>query len=423
MNQRSLINEDEKSRILNLHNLYKENFIGTSLKSLLTEEEQIILGKGGDPWDYKKSNGEFFARKKGTDNWILSKGSARDTIMNTIFKEIPNKEDLPKKETTYKLYFKNSAQGNEFREWVNKWYKSIAKEYDLDISGPYNNPTINKVSNLVVKTSDGNNKKLGDIFFSKNDPVKYLSNEPGKTLPSLINTGFKINKSAFYPNEGYYVDKCTQEGCAQYTYDMIGSKFGDAWQAYQSFDAYANVSPEKIKTMETLFNNINKKGSPDLNVETSNDSLAKKLLVSLVPNQNKFKGLGLGTVVGLYYPESKNYDLAFFQSAIGRFRDDKGKWYPLRPSYFCSDPNKCDETRWKEGDIGSSKTFKAGKTLSSGKSFMPNTHLGFIGYIDEDGERYVVHNVHKTVYAYPISKMIPGETLSIVWAGDPNQIK
>jgi len=37
MNQRSLINEDEKYRILNLHSSYKENFIGTSLKN------QIIL--------------------------------------------------------------------------------------------------------------------------------------------------------------------------------------------------------------------------------------------------------------------------------------------------------------------------------------------------------------------------------------------
>ena len=64
MNSKYLINEDEKSRILNLHNLHKENFIGTSLKNLLTEEEQIVLGKGGDPWDYKKSNGEFFAKKK-----------------------------------------------------------------------------------------------------------------------------------------------------------------------------------------------------------------------------------------------------------------------------------------------------------------------------------------------------------------------
>jgi hypothetical protein len=203
MNQRSLINEDEKSRILNLHNLYKENFIGTSLKSLLTEEDQIILGKGNDDWDYKKSGDNYYARKKGTDNWILAKGEAKNSIMTSVFKI------TPKEEYKYESFFKNTNEGNEFRKWVNKWYNSIAKQYDLDLTGPYNNTTINKVSNLVVTTKNGNKVKLGKLFFSKND-TSDLSSEPGKTLPSLVKTGFKINRDRWEPDLGYFIDKCTR---------------------------------------------------------------------------------------------------------------------------------------------------------------------------------------------------------------------
>lgn len=329
----------------------------------------------------------------------------------------------------YHSFFYNKAQGNKFREWVNKYYPKIAKKYDLDLKGPHDNYTIRKVAAQKV---DINTKKiqnrilnptgsvnLGTLFFQQNADAYNISSEKGQTLPSLVKTGFKINKESWSPAEGYYVDKCTQEGCAQYTYDMIGDKFGDAWQAYKSFNKYSSVSPDTVSKMENIFNSINKKGFPQLNAETGEDDVSKKLLISLVPSQKQFKNLKLGDVVGLYYPDSSNYDLAFFQSAIGKSRDQDGNWVGLTSPYFCTDPSKCDETKWTLQDIKSDKSFKAGPSLKSGKSFMPNTHLGFIGYIDENGEPYVVHNVHKKVYAFPVSKMIPGVTLSIVWSGSP----
>lgn len=395
-------------------------------------EEKIVLGKGGDVWDYKKDGNNYFARKKNNPNgpWIKVKGSPAVSIAKKIFGvEIsPSVEDNSEKKL-YQSFFKNSQQGNKFRGWVNKWYPNIAKKYDLDLKGPYDNNTIKKVASEVVNVKKTMQNRilnptgkanLGTLFFQQNVDAYSLSSEKGKTLPSLVKTGFKINKQRWSPEEGYYVDKCTQEGCAQYTYDMIGDKFGDAWQAYQSFDSYASVSPSTVNKMEKIFNSINKRGFPQLNAETDEDNVAKNLLISLVPDQNEFKNLKLGDVVGLYYPDSSNYDLAFFQSAIGKSRDQNGNWIGLRPPYFCSDPTKCSETKWTTKDIKSDKTFKANPSLANGKSFMPNTHLGFIGYIDENGEPYVIHNVHKTVYAYPVSKMKPGKTLSIVWAGSPN---
>ena len=411
MKNRSIINEEEKLRILNLHEHYKTNVVSTSL---IIEAENIIPGGPNDDWDYKESGNKYYARKKGTANWILATGSAERAIKKDIFKRQVEKIDPSKSP------FKSQTQGNEFRKFVNKYYKYIAKKHSLDIVGPFNNSNIINASEEIIPTKKYGKIKLGDLFFKQNKYVKQKGDEPGVTLPSLIETGFKVNRFNWKPDHGYYVDKCTQEGCAQYTYDMIGKKFGDAWQAYRSFDITKKISSNQLITMQKLFNSINKAGSPELNVETNNDATAKAFLQSLVPtDQSQFKNLTLGTVVGLYYPQSKNYDLAFFQSAIGKQRMEDGSWYPLRSPYFCSNKEKCTDTLWKPNQ--ENKTFYPGSTLRSGNSFIPTTHIGFIGYIDESGTPYVVHNVHKTVYAYPVSKMSKN-TLSIIWAGDPNTI-
>jgi len=397
--------------------------------------EQVIKGKGSDVWDYKKEGNNYYVRKKENFDgpWVKVTGSVKVSVAKRIFgDEVSSKDKDISKKDVYHSFFKNKNQGNMFRKWVNKWYPKIAKKYDLDLVGPHDNYTIRKVAAEKVKTQKTMKNRvlnpegeanLGTLFFQNNLEAYNLSSEKGKTLSSLVKTGFKINKDSFDPTTGYYVSKCTQEGCAQYTYDMIGDKFGDAWQAYKSFNVYANVSSDTVKKMTSLFNKINKKGFPVLNDSTPEDSEAKSLLLSLVPEQSQFKNLELGTVVGLYYPESDNYDLAFFQSAIGKAKDNQGNWVALRSPYFCSDKNKCEQTYWKFSDIETNISFSPTKSLSSGKSFIPNTHLGFIGYIDEEGEPYVVHNVHKTVYAFPVSKMAKGKTLSIIWAGNPSELK
>jgi hypothetical protein len=123
-------------------------------------------------------------------------------------------------------------------------------------------------------------------------------------------------------------------------------------------------------------------------------------------------------VVGLYFPGSVNYDLAFFQSAIGKSRDDSGELHDvISKPYFCKNPKNCSSTTWSQNDLNKNVKFYPGNTLSSGKAFSPNTHLGFIGYIDSKGTPYVVHNVHNQVFAYPVTKL-GGDGLSIVWSGN-----
>lgn len=327
------ISQEEKIRILKLHEHYKKNNVNEELLF----ESDVVVTNFDKEWDYKKMGDQYYAKRKNSSQWILTKGETEQAIKNIVFKQKTDK---------------------------------------------------------TIKHGDD-----------------------GKTLPSLLKTGFKINKDEFYPDLGYFVNKCTQHGCAQYTYDMIGSVFGDAWQAYKSFKKFSEINSETLKQMITVFNNINKNGMPSLDEKTANDAMAKNILQSLIPSdQSQFNKLPLGTVVGLFYPKSSNFDLAFFQSAIGRSRDNEGNWVQIRKPYFCKQSDKCDDTLWDPSDLKKGVQFKPNKVLKSGQSFIPTTHVGFIGHIDKNGERYVVHNVHQSVFAYPVSKLNKN-TLSIVWAG------
>lgn len=52
----------------------------TQVQRLLEQKSNIIQGKLGDPYEYKKESGYYFARKKGTPKWILARGNAANAI-------------------------------------------------------------------------------------------------------------------------------------------------------------------------------------------------------------------------------------------------------------------------------------------------------------------------------------------------------
>ena len=47
--------------------------------------EQVAQGAQGDPYEYKKEGGYYYARKKGSKNWILTRGNMADSISKKIF--------------------------------------------------------------------------------------------------------------------------------------------------------------------------------------------------------------------------------------------------------------------------------------------------------------------------------------------------
>lgn len=58
--------------------------------------------------------------------------------------------------------FKNSTEGNAFRDWVNDAYKSVANKINLDRTGSYNNCFIREA--FAYKTAGG--RTLGNIWLS-----------------------------------------------------------------------------------------------------------------------------------------------------------------------------------------------------------------------------------------------------------------
>jgi len=65
------------------------------VKKVLSEQPitapgvDIIQGVGNDPYEYKKENKVYFARKKGSNKWIKTTGKISDAIATKIFKDNP----------------------------------------------------------------------------------------------------------------------------------------------------------------------------------------------------------------------------------------------------------------------------------------------------------------------------------------------
>lgn len=74
-----------------------------------------IVTDFGDNWDYKKEGDKYFAKRKGTDKWILATGKSEEAIKTKVFKTTkdtyqPTKEDLAKRKELDKLYNTNPKQ-------------------------------------------------------------------------------------------------------------------------------------------------------------------------------------------------------------------------------------------------------------------------------------------------------------------------
>jgi hypothetical protein len=455
-----IINEEEKNRILNLHETAtKRHYLSEQPYSdayqvddsdidpkLVAKYEQpqvgpqnlqdtagtiIKQGGGNDPYVYAKlGNDYYYAKASDGDNpnWVLAKKEkAINSIKSIIFNEKvpkiktktpPKKEDgnkkppIPKKEDGNKkppIPKKESGRQSN----INKVYCSV-KNGLITIGNYKNIKWVDYVKEWNILPTE-----IG--IAEKSCPKKVENKNKGgaRILKKLQDQGFKVDvETGFDPTKGYFVSACKEKGCAEFTNNMLNASLGDAWQAYSKVNAEINVSPSLVQQMTNLFNKMNKSGTiPKLDTKSSFDSEAKTIIQQLIPNQSNFQKLPIGTVVGLYLPKSSNYDLAFFQSAIGKSRDENGKLHDvISKPYFCKNPSKCSSTTWSENDLSKNVKFYPGNTLSSGKSFAPNTHLGFIGYKDKNGIPYVVHNVHQQVFAYPVTKL-GGDGLSILWTG------
>jgi hypothetical protein len=78
-----IIVNDNGKEITKIKTSEIEDLEGTIKSTSL--KEQVAQGAQGDPYEYKKEGGYYYARKKGSKNWILTRGNMADSIEKKIF--------------------------------------------------------------------------------------------------------------------------------------------------------------------------------------------------------------------------------------------------------------------------------------------------------------------------------------------------
>ena len=219
----------------------------------------------------------------------------------------------------------------------------------------------------------------------------------------------------FDPTKEGIVYQCDKKlGCAAYVRQELGEYQGNAWHAHRHNDplvysAFLSGMGKKKNEIEQLFNKINKSPGTLNSKQDSFDNEAKNIAKSFVPNQSKFSSLEIDDVVGLYYDKSDMHSSAFFEGMTGY--DNNGTGAKLGDGPFMV---KKDGTEWRPKDLGQNVEFQIGKTLTGGKGPGLNTHLGYVG-AKNNGEPIIFHNVYGNVYATPLKELGKDGT-AIVWA-------
>lgn len=293
---------------------------------------------------------------------------------------------------------------------------------------------------------------LNEAELAKPTPIK-LSNNISSDYSG------KINFNNISSTGKVEICKADSEGCAQFVNDYsnkIGF-VGDAWLAHNNdelgsriYTAFHNLKPEQIKKVIDLWLKIDKKGGGVKGGEYNNQ--VSELVNGLVPQTPNVQ-LKVDDVVGLYYPPSKNHELAFYNAGKPYFIDGETKseryfakgegkdpynykyengkfYYTLKSSYnkqtkkfkwvLATDPKAINSIKTKKfskiNDGGSDK--KPGKTISQGTGWGMNTHVGIVGAI-KDGVPIIFHNIHGNVFSEPYNKLSDGAM--IAWVRRPSQ--
>jgi peptidoglycan hydrolase-like protein with peptidoglycan-binding domain len=221
-----------------------------------------------------------------------------------------------------------------------------------------------------------NQKTAGDSAISSNISGDYKSLF---SLPNLKTT------------DSMYVCKANKPGCAQFVNDFTEKLdyVGDAWLAHdfdgigkRVWSVYTNLNAKFIDAVTKIFIAIHKAGGWEDSGPMS--EAIKTINQALTKNQPSANILKIDDIVGIYYPSSTHHEEAFYEA---------GK------NYFIKD---------KSGNI------TKGKTLSGGKGFGMNTHLGIVGAI-KDGVPLIFHNIDgQGVFSDPYNKLKGGAKIAWV---------
>ena len=226
---------------------------------------------------------------------------------------------------------------------------------------------------------------------TKSTPKPAQKPASDSALSSNISGGFKsiFTLDKLKIDDSTYVCKAGQTSCGQFVNDFSEKLdfVGDAWLAHdldgagkRVWSVYTNLTPLFIDAITKTFIAIDKAGGwKDSGPMSEN---IKKLNGALTKKQPSASDLKVDDIVGIYYPPSSHHEEAFYEA---------GK------NYFIKD--------------ASGKLVK-GKTLTNGKGFGMNTHVGIVGAI-KNGVPLVFHNITGSVFSDPYNKLKDGG--KIVW--------
>ncbi len=156
MKERSLIVENERK---NLH----------TPKFYINEQEEEIKQPAGDPYEYKKDESGYYTKKRDEVNWKKTNNSAVKELFGDGG-EKPVTKSSGESKSSVKVPFKNTEEGNAFRQWVNNTHPDYAKEINLDKEGSYNNSYVAKAWNKYGKDYKDQQDYLTNI---KNGGIQY----------------------------------------------------------------------------------------------------------------------------------------------------------------------------------------------------------------------------------------------------------
>lgn len=230
----------------------------------------------------------------------------------------------------------------------------------------------------------------------------------------------KANKEALENGEFSVVARCKPTGCAQYVSDTLkttGGSRGNAWHQhrlsklkYTSF----KFTQRQAETAASLLTRID--SNPEINFEKEVKSFVQEFIP---PQMALARIMKLGDIVGLYYEDSHNFVKAFREAATRTTVDASGTVVTAAADgpFF-----KKEDGKWRPGDtilgkkdpvVISTKSKARGKTL--GKGFGMNTHLGFVGALN-NGEPIIFHQVYGQVYAEPLRYVASDESkIKVMW--------
>ena len=294
-------------------------------------------------------------------------------------------------------------------------YNNKSKCYLVTI-GPYGNKSKAEKALPVIQRMESRKYSGAWIYTStvKKEVETKIDDEGdvgGKEFDKVIfSDSLDVNNMpTFDPTKESEIYSCKVEGCSQWVSDTLKKFQGNAWHAHRNgrnkYSTYENAGTKLIPDMVSLFNLVNKNPK-----EESQETEAKRISKSLVPDQGNFSNLEIDDIVGLFYEPSYNHTKAFFEGMTGYKKMGGEKAAADGPFML----NAKNNDVWTPEMLGQNIKFKGGNTLHKGQSAGINTHLGFVGAI-VDGEPIIFHNIDKQVWATPLSKMDKNKT-AIVWA-------